>query len=433
MWDASTASRSLLGAIGGAAMATGLFTDTAAADTIFLSTQLRPIEEATKVRNEILAGVKTPVQYVVEEPPQFAVRMEAERQAGKGTISLVGALHGELAPLVPKGTLKTLNDLSARLSDRGIPDDLMKLGKLGTEHQHYIPWMQATYVMVANKEALPFLPEGANVNTLTYAQLTEWGRRIAAGTGRRKIGFPAGPTGLMPRFFQGYFYPSFTGGVVRPFKSAAAAAAWQALKDLWAFTTPSSLSFGFMQEPLLSTEVWIAWDHLARVKEAISLEPDRFVVFPAPAGPKGRGYMPVIAGLAIPVAGPDPAGAEAVIEHLTLPETQILTAQEVGFFPVGKATLPDDLDPAVEALSRAIATTQNAPDALVSLLPVGLGGKGGEFNKIFMDTFQRIIIRDDPIEEVLGEEAEKLQALMIKTGAGCWVPDAESQGACPVE
>ena len=179
-------------------MATGLFTDTAAADTIFLSTQLRPIEEATKVRNEILAGVKTPVEYVVEEPPQFAVRMEAERQTGKGTISLVGALHGELAPLVPKGTLRTLDDLSARLSDRGIPDDLMELGKLGTEHQHYIPWMQATYIMVANKEALPFLPEGANVDTLTYAQLTEWGRRIAAGTGRRKIGFPAGPTGLIP-------------------------------------------------------------------------------------------------------------------------------------------------------------------------------------------------------------------------------------------
>ena len=51
-------------------------------------------------------------------------------------------------------------------------------------------------------------------------------------------------------------------------------------------------------------EVWIAWDHIARVKEAISLEPDRFVVFPAPAGPKGRGYMPVIAGLAIPRARP---------------------------------------------------------------------------------------------------------------------------------
>jgi len=44
--------------------------------------------------------------------------------------------------------------------------------------------------------------------------------------------------------------------------------------------------------------VWIAWDHIARVKDALTTQPDQFVAFPAPAGPKGRGYMPVIAGLA---------------------------------------------------------------------------------------------------------------------------------------
>jgi multiple sugar transport system substrate-binding protein len=428
-----TSYRPLLGAMVVTGLFTGAFTGTAGADTIFLSTQLRPIEEATKVRNEILSGVSSPVEYVVEEPPQFAVRMEAERQTGKGTISLVGALHGELAPLVPKGTLKPLDDLAAKLSGRGFPDDLMKFGKLGTEHQQYIPWMQATYVMVANKDALPLLPEGASVDTLTYTQLIEWGKRIEAETGTRKIGFPAGPKGLMPRFFQGYFYPSFTSGVVRPFKSADAVAGWRSLKELWAVTTPNSTSFDFMQEPLLSDEVWVAWDHLARVKEAISLQPDQFVVFPAPAGPKGRGYMPVVAGLAIPAGAPDTAGAEATIEHLTMPETQIVTAQEVGFFPVVNATLPDDLDPAVEALSKAVATMQNAPDALVSLLPIGLGDKGGEFNKIYMDSFQRIVLRGEPIETVLGEEAGKLQALMTETGAACWAPDAESKGPCPVE
>ncbi len=41
-------------------------------------------------------------------------------------------------------------------------------------------------------------------------------------TGERKLGFPAGPTGLMARFFQGYLYPSYTGGVVSTFKSGEA-------------------------------------------------------------------------------------------------------------------------------------------------------------------------------------------------------------------
>ena len=58
-----------------------------------------------------------------------------------------------------------LDDVAAKLADRGIPASLMELGKLGTGQQQYIPWMQATYVMVANKQALQYLPAGADVNS----------------------------------------------------------------------------------------------------------------------------------------------------------------------------------------------------------------------------------------------------------------------------
>src|SRR5689334_19060543 len=84
---------------------------TAAQDVLFLSTQLRPIEEATKMRQAILKGAG-PVTFVVEEPPQFTVRMQAETDAGKRTISLVGALHGELGPLVPMGALQPIDDVA---------------------------------------------------------------------------------------------------------------------------------------------------------------------------------------------------------------------------------------------------------------------------------------------------------------------------------
>ena len=323
--------------------------------------------------------------------------------------------------------------VAAKLTDRGIPASLMDLGKLGTGQQQYIPWMQATYVMVANKQALQYLPAGADVNSLTYAQLQQWGKNIVDKTGQRRLGFPAGPTGLLPRFFQGYFYPSFTGGVVTTFKSADAEAGWNALKDLWAVSNPNSTNYNFMQEPLLAGEVWIAWDHIARVKEALTLQPDQFVAFPAPAGPKGRGYMPVIAGLAIPKDAPNRAGAVAVIEHMTKPATQLATAAEVGFFPVVKAELPTDLAPGIKALAGAVAATQNAKEALVSLLPVGLGAKGGEFNKVYMDSFQRIVLRNEPVKDVLEAQAKTLDTLMKETGAPCWAPDKPSQGACAVQ
>src|SRR5271169_2893042 len=68
---------------------------------IFLSTQLRPIEEAQKMRNLILKGFPQKVDYITEQPQQFPVRIEAEQQGRAHATDLVGALHGELQPLVP--------------------------------------------------------------------------------------------------------------------------------------------------------------------------------------------------------------------------------------------------------------------------------------------------------------------------------------------
>jgi len=404
----------------------------AAQDTVFLSTQLRPVEEATKVRQAILKGSPGPVTYIVEEPPAFDVRVKAEAQAGRRSASLYGALHGELASLVSINALSPLDEIAAKVASRGVPANLMTLGKLGTDRQLYIPWMQATYVMVAHKQALPFLPGGANLNTLTYEQLGAWGKAIRERTNQRRIGFPAGPTGLMHRFFQGSLIPSYTGGVVTPFRSAEAEAAWNALKDIWTSVNPSSTSYNFMQEPLLGGEVWIAFDHVARVLEALRSMPDDFVAFPAPAGPKGRGYMPVIAGLSVPEGAPNRAGALATIDHLTLPRTQLITVAETGFFPVVAADLPPDLPAGVKLAAAAIAAQQSAPDALVSLLPVGLGAKNGEFNKVFLDTFQRIVLRGEPVRAVLDAQGAVLDGIMKETGAPCWAPDAPSVGPCPV-
>jgi multiple sugar transport system substrate-binding protein len=186
---------------------------------IFLSTQLRPIEEAQKMRSLILKGFPREVDYITEQPQQFPVRIKVEQQGGTHSIDVVGALHGELQPLVPLDALVPLDDLVGKLIGRGIPDPLLALGKFGTAHQLYIPWMQASYIMVANKEALPYLPDGADINALSYDQLAAWAAAVQQKTGKRLLGFPAGPQGLMHRFFEGFLYPSYTSGVVVPFRS----------------------------------------------------------------------------------------------------------------------------------------------------------------------------------------------------------------------
>jgi multiple sugar transport system substrate-binding protein len=286
--------------------------------------------------------------------------------------------------------------------------------------------------MVASRQALQHLPQGADVNALTYAQLGQWAANVRQATNQRRLGFPAGPQGLLARFFQGYFYPSFTGSAVSAFRSAEAEQAWTWFKELWANVNPNSTNYNFMQEPLLAGEVWIAWDHVARVLDALRQRPNDFVAFPAPAGPKGRGYMPVVAGLAIAAGAPNRAGAAQIIDFLSRPQTQVTTAVETGFFPVVRAELPADMPAGVRLAADAIGRTQSARDALVSLLPIGLGDKGGEFNKVYTDAFQRIILRNEPVRAALDREGENLRAVMNATAAPCWAPDPPSQGACPV-
>jgi multiple sugar transport system substrate-binding protein len=396
----------------------------------FLSTQMRPLEEATKARTQILKGAPMPVNYLPEEPPQLPIHLQADEQ-GAHTISLVGALHGELTPLVP--LLQPLDEQSSLITARGVPTDIAKLAHLGTPHLMYVPWMQATYIMAANKKALQYLPKDAKLETLTYAQLTEWAANAEKATGQRVLGFPAGPTGLMARFFQGYLVPSYTGGVVTQYRSPAAVTMWEAFKTLWKHVNPNSTNYNFMQEPLLSGDVLIAWDHVARLQTALRSKPDDFVAFPAPAGPKGRAFMPVLVGVAVPRTAPDKAGAAQLIDYLLQPETQITTLRASSFFPVVKVTLPNDLDPGLKLEAGAVEAQQNAHDALPTLLPVGLGSHGGEFDKIFVDTFQRVVLRDQPVKQVLDREAEDMQRVLDAANAPCWSPDPPSQGACKVK
>ena len=61
------------------ALLVGLATTAARADElVFLSTQLRPLEEAQKARTQILKGAPMPVSYLPEEPPQLPIHLQAD-------------------------------------------------------------------------------------------------------------------------------------------------------------------------------------------------------------------------------------------------------------------------------------------------------------------------------------------------------------------
>jgi multiple sugar transport system substrate-binding protein len=415
--------------LAGVALALSLATGAAQAQVLFWSTQARPVEEAQKMREDVLKGFDGGADYQVAEDGPWFTRLQAELQAGSGTIGVLGGLHGDFTSVAAD-----LTDLSGiDIGGASVNKTYLDLGKLGTGEQKYLPWMQATYLMAANKKALEFLPKGADVNKLTYDQLIEWSKNMAEATGSPKFGFPAGPKGLKHRFFQGFLYPSFTGSMVTKFRSAEAETGWNKLKELWTYTNPNSTSYAFMQEPLLTEEVWVAFDHIARLSEAFNQKPDDFVAFPAPAGPAGRGFMPVVAGVAIPKTAPDMDKAKALAAYMLKPETQVATLRATNFFPVVEVKLPDDMPASVKAFSPAIAAMTGADDALPALLPIGLGDFGGKFSQVYTDTFERVVLGGQDVRAALDEQAEALRGIIEQAKAPCWAPDKPSDGPCPVE
>lgn len=416
----------LLGAASAAALSCAAVA--AQAETLFWSTQAKPVEEAQAMREQVLSAFDGGVDYQPNDGGPWLTRLQAELQAGSGSIGVLGALHGDFSAMDP-ADLVDLSDLGVTSAS----DTFNTLAQLGTDSLQYIPWMQASYIMAANKDALQYLPEGADINALTYDQLIAWAANAHEAAGEPKFGFPAGPKGLKHRFFQGYLYPSYTDGVVRTFASPEAVTAWAKFKELWSHTNPSSTNFSFMQEQLLSGDAWIVFDHTSRLAQAFNERPDDFVAFPAPAGPTGRGFMPVLAGVAIPKTAPDMDAAKALVAYMLKPETQIATLRATNFFPVVDVALPDDLPPSVKAAGDAVAKMSGSADANPGLLPAGLGDKGGDFNRVFVDTFERIVLANQPIEQVLADQKGRLAAIMQETGAPCWAPDAPSEGACPVE
>lgn len=391
----------------------------------FLSTQFEPVEERGRFE-QILAERVTDVEVAFNavDAGVFATQLQSQVDADRVEVSLVGGLHGDLAPHADR--LIDLDDLAGAVAGRGIAAELAELGRLGGTTVKYLPWMQASYVFAVHTRALEWLPSGVDPADLTYEELLDWMVAARQGNDGPVFGLPAGPEGLYHRFFQGFLLPSFTGGQVTTFRSPEAVQAWEYMAELWANTVPASTNYDRMQEPLQRGEALVAFDHVARLVDAPAGAPEEWLMVPAPRGPAGLGYMLVVAGLAIPRGAPEEAAARQVIEALADPETQVEVLRQNAFFPVVEASLPEDLPPAIALEAEAVRAQQAAPDALVSLPPVGLGERDGEVAQIFKDCFREICLDGRPVPEVLDNQGALLDAILEELDVPCWPPDPAS-------
>jgi len=251
------------------------------ADVAFVSTQMHPATERQFMEGDLLAnfakqyGIK--VKFLPLTYQEASSRIEAEQKAGKVSVNLFADLQGGIDLLAGKGFMMDMEGYI--FPGRTFIQTLEKYA-YAQGIKEFVPWLQATYVMVVNKKAFDYLPKGLTKDDViygsekwTYDALLEWARMIQIKTGRPPIGFPMSPRGLWHRFLHGYIYPSFTGAQALKFDSVRALEMWEYLKRLYKYIHPASSTWAAMDEPLLRGEVLIAWDHTARIKNAIVENP----------------------------------------------------------------------------------------------------------------------------------------------------------------
>src|SRR5207253_471491 len=120
---------------------------------VFASTQFSPVTEQENMRKKILAAYQgASVDFITDQSAVILNRISAEAKAGgEQQIGLVGIENGEFAALVAAGAFDDITKIADKHKDQKIPQDMLTLGKVGGSAQVYIPWMQATYFMVASK------------------------------------------------------------------------------------------------------------------------------------------------------------------------------------------------------------------------------------------------------------------------------------------
>ena len=390
----------------------------------FTSTQMEPVAEQKFAKGVLLKGFTDETGVAVEfiAMPSYHdmfMRLSAEVAAAKVTISVVGELHSGLDLMNAKGLFDDLTGITLpdRTFIKALEDYSVMAGR-----KVYVPWMQATYVMVVNKKAFEYLPLGLTVEDVTgasekwtYYALLNWSKNLNEAFKGPKLGFPMGPKGLWHRFLHGYIYPAFTGYQAVAFDSLRAVKLWEYLRELRGYMHPASSTWVAMDEPLLKEEVLIAWDHTARIKTALIEKPGDFAIVPVPSGLKGRGYITVAVGLGIPVGAPEKDSAIKLIEYLTRPDIQVTVLENVGFFPTVKeaeGTIPAG---PLKVLAKGVLTQSGAADSVMVMIP-SLGPKGGEFTATYRDVFTKIVLEEADIGTTITEAADKIRALFEEVG-----------------
>ncbi|NLZ12791.1 MAG: extracellular solute-binding protein, partial [Thermotogaceae bacterium] len=127
----------------------------------FVSTQFHPATEREYFEGSLLPSftklTNVKVQFLPLTYEEASTRIRAEQSANRVSIGLFAELQGGMELMASGGLLKDISGVT--FNDRTFISTFEKFAQ-GYGIKQFVPWLQATFVMVVNKKAFDYLPKG---------------------------------------------------------------------------------------------------------------------------------------------------------------------------------------------------------------------------------------------------------------------------------
>lgn len=383
---------------------------------VLTSRMFSPPEEQTFFINEILKPFEeeTGIEVIFEILDQDAMldRVAVQQETDHVTMDIIVAHNGDFATWTDAGYVDPLNDIIGKWKDRTI----LPAFESDTDVDgvtYFVPISADVYLLIANNKALPYLPDGADIDNLTYEEYAQWAVNVAEGEGEGKVCVTGIPQKMWVYQFGGSAL-SYGGGFP-DVNSEGAVKAWENWVKIGAADgfMPTVLNVDNCTEPLMREEAWLSVAHNARVGQAYASNETQFTVAPAPSGSEGIGSIAGAHGFGIVKGSSNYDLAVVLLEYLTRPDIQLKIGKGTGGFIPAMAEAVEYLgdEPVDEIITKALMVFENAK---VSGIPASKYQDWGSVKLIFDNIFNDMVLGGGGVvdQALLDAGAAELEALL---------------------
>jgi len=383
---------------------------------VFSSRLFSPPAEQLFFINEIIKPFEeehgVTVNFSIIDDATLLQQAELQQTTDHVTTDIVVSHNGSMPQWLDAGWVEDLTDVVASWDDRHFSEsfvtDTNRDGK-----QYFLPVGADVYLLLANNKALPYLPDGVDLDAITWDQYAAWAVAVAEGEGEGKVcitGIPSkswvymfGGTGLS---YGAGFPDANSEGAMDAWK------VWETIGKAGGFV-PTVLNVDSCVDPMMREESWLTVFHNARAGQVYASNETAFTLAPAPSGPTGIGSIAGVSGYAVMKGSANYDLAIAFLEYLTRPDIQVKLAKGTGGFipPVEEAR--DYLgDEAIdEVINKAVLVLNNG---VVSGVPGSDYQDWGAVKACYDDVFEDTILAGLDVTQERLDEAEACIVGLLK-------------------